>query len=171
MAILGLLLLLAVAGLAVNVVWQNDLSISVDALGESFLISPGWLFVAGLAAGAIAALGLSLLLAGLTRTRRRRAALADTRNDRESLQAERDRLAVELQRERAARTSTPAGSRADNDLARDNDRSAEIDLGEERRSTPATAADSVDLRRTDEAERSQREPVGSGRHRLFTRRH
>lgn len=41
MAILGLLLLLAAGGLAVDVVVQNTSSISVDAVGQTFSLSPG----------------------------------------------------------------------------------------------------------------------------------
>ncbi len=154
MAILGLLLLLASAGVAVDVVLRNNLSISVDALGESFMLSPGWLFVAGVAAGVIGLLGVSLLVAGMTRARHRRAAIADSRNSVQDLQAERDRLAVELERERAGRTSAHDGG------------PREIDLGDERR--PDTSGDYAAER---DAAVDRREPVESGRHGLFHRRH
>ena len=147
MAILGLLLLLAAAGLAVDVVMQNTSSISVDAVGQAFSLSSGWLFVAGVATGAIGLLGLTMLVGGLTRARRRRATRVDTRSSVEGLQAERDRLAEELQRERA-------GGR--------NDR--EIDLDDDRHS----GADRDRHARTDS---DRREPVAScGRHGLFSRR-
>src|SRR5687768_7750078 len=144
MAILGLLLLLAGAGLAVDVVLQNTSSISVDAVGETLSLSPGWLFVAGMATGVIAMLGVSMLIAGMARARRRRGALVNSRSSVQDLQAERDRLAVALERERAPRTST-TGSRHNGSAGRD-DESAMIDLadGHER------AAD-------------RREPVESGR--------
>ena len=147
MAILGLLLLLAVGGLAVDVVLQNTSSISVEAVGATFSMSPGWLFVAGLATGAIGLLGLSLLVAGTTRARRRRAVLAESRTNLQELQAERDRLAVELERQRSARTSPVVG-----------DDSPVIDLDEERRPVPRSD-DQVDV------------DVESGRHGLFSRRH
>ena len=145
-AILGLLLLLAAAGLAVDVVVQNTSSISVEAVGATFSMSPGWLFVVGLATGVIGLLGVGLLVAGTTRARRRRAALAESRSNLQDLQAERDRLAVELERQRAARTS--------------DDDSAVIDLDEDRRSVLGSD-DYVAVPSTDEP----------GRHGLFSRRH
>ena len=129
MAILGLLLLLAAAGLAVDVVVQNTSSISVEAVGATFSMSPGWLFVAGLATGVIGLLGVRLLVAGITRTRRRRAEFAESRTSLQELQAERDRLAVELERQRSTRTSAAA-----------DDDSAVIDLDEDRR--PVLGSDS-----------------------------
>ncbi len=162
MAILGLLLLLASAGLAVDVALRNTSSVSVDALGATFSLSPGWLFVAGVATGALGLLGLTMLLAGMTRARRRRAALADSRNNLQGLQAERDRLAVELERERAGRTSATAGTaRHDGRLERDDE--SVIDLGDERRS--GRTDDDYVVARTDD------EQVEPGRHGLFNRRH
>jgi hypothetical protein len=149
MAILGLLLLLAGAGLAVDVVVQNTSSISVDAVGETFSLRPGWLFVAGMATGVIAVLGMGMLIAGMARARRRRGALVNSRTSVQDLQAERDRLAVALERERAARTSTTVGSRPSGSAVRD-DESAVIDLADERH--------------------SEREPIESGRRGLFHRR-
>lgn len=157
MAILGLLLLLAAGGLAVDVVVQNTSSISVEAVGTTFTMSPGWLFVVGLAAGVIGLLGVSLLAAGITRARRRRAALAESRNNLQDLQAERDRLAVELERQRAARTATTVGPRRHDGPAVDDDEAAVIDLADERHSEPASE--------------DRREPVESGRRGLFHRRH
>jgi hypothetical protein len=170
-AILGLLLLLAAAGLAVDVVVQNTSSISVEAVGATFSISPGWLFVAGLATGAIGLVGVSLLVAGITRARRRGATLAETRTSLQHLQAERDRLAVELERQRAARRSTTVRTGADDGLAGDDD-SAVIDLDEER--VPAPASDDyVTVRSTagPEPADDRHDPVGSDRHGLFHRRH
>ena len=129
MAILGLLLLLAAAGLAVDVVVQNTSSISVEAVGATFSMSPGWLFVAGLATGVIGLLGVSVLVVGITRARRRRASFAESRTSLQELQAERDRLAVELERQRSTRTSAAA-----------DDDSAVIDLDEDRR--PVLGSDS-----------------------------
>jgi hypothetical protein len=154
MAILGLLLILASAGLAVDVVLRNTLSMSVDALGESYMLSPGWLFVAGVATGVIGLLGVSLLAAGMTRARRRRAAIADSRNSVQDLQAERDRLAVELERARAGRSTAH------------DDEPREIDLGDERR-----ADTSGDYAAERNAAGDRRETVESGRHGLFHRRH
>ena len=146
MAILGLLLLLAAAGLAVDIVVQNTPSISVEAVGATFSMSPGWLFVAGVATGVIGLLGLSLLVAGGTRARRRRAVLAESRTNLQDLQAERDRLAVELERQRSGRTSAAVDE--------DSKESKEIDLDEDRR--PVSGSD---------------DHVESGRHGYFSRRH
>ena len=158
MAILGLLLLLSAVGLTVDVLWLNTASISVDALGQTFSLDAGWLFVAGVATGAVGLLGVSMLLAGMTRARRRRAALVESRSSLESLQAERDRLAVELERQRARTVS--------------DDESTVIDLDDERR-TEGIAGDDTAVRGVAEEEPAidRREPVGSGRHGLFHRRH
>ena len=145
MAILGLLLLLAAAGLAVDVVVQNTSSISVEAVGATFSMSPGWLFVAVIATGVIGLLGVRLLVAGITRARRRRASFAESRTSLQELQAERDRLAVELERQRSGRTSAAV-----------DDDSPVIDLDEERRPLPRSDDDVH---------------VESGRHGLFSRRH
>ena len=136
MPILGLLLVLAAAGLAVDVVAMNTAPINVDAVGTSLSLSPGWLFVAGIAAGVVAVAGLGLATVGLKRMRRRRTEMVESRRSVEDLRAERDRLAVELERERerAGRTPTPA----------------DIDVSDERRTEPAEHRDG-------------REAVGSGR--------
>jgi hypothetical protein len=165
-AILGLLLLLAAGGLAVDVVLQNASSISVDAVGATFSISPGWLFVAGLATGAIAMLGVSLIVAGMARARRRRSSLVNSRSSVQDLQAERDRLAVQLERERAARTATTAGPRRNDGPAVHDDQSAVIDLADERHSEPASEDYAAVPGGAD-----RREPVESGRRGLFHRRH
>ena len=154
MAILGLLLLLSAAGLSVDVVVQNTSSISVDAVGQTFDLSPGWLFVAGMATGVIAMLGVSMLVAGMARAKRRRSALVNSRSSVEDLQAERDRLAVQLERERAARTASTDGPRRHDGPAAHDDKAEVIDLADERH----PAAD-------------RREPVESGRRGLFQRRH
>ncbi len=158
MVILGLLLLLSAAGLAVDMAMQNTSSISVDAVGQTFSLCPGWLFVAGIAAGAIALLPMVKVSAGVARRRRRRAALVESKTSLEGLQAERDRLAVQLERERAGRTSTPAvGDRE----------SAVIDLADERQSEPARG----DYAGGRAPSADRREPVGSGRRGIFNRRH
>jgi hypothetical protein len=159
-AILGLLLLLAAGGLAVDMVVQNTSSISVDAVGQTFSLSPGWLFVAGVAAGAIALLGLSMLVGGVTRARRRRSTLRNTRSSVQELQDERDRLAVELERERAGRTTATVGARRNDDRALHDDNSGEIDLADERHARTTTSGDYV---------ADRREPIETGRRGLFHR--
>jgi hypothetical protein len=106
MAILGLLLLLSAAGLTLDVAFQNTSSINVDALGQTLTLSPGWLFVAGVITGAVALVGVTMLLGGMRQARRRRAALTQSRKDSRELQADRDRLEAELDRERAGRAAT-----------------------------------------------------------------
>ena len=109
MALLGLILLLAAGGLTIDVVVQNTSSINVNALGQTFTLSPGWLFVAGLVAGAVAMLAVTMIVGGLGRSHRRRVVLAETRGSVQDLEAERDQLAGDLYHERAARTPTPDG--------------------------------------------------------------
>jgi hypothetical protein len=109
MAVVGLILFLAAGGLTLDVVVQNTSSINVNALGQTFTLSPGWLFVTGLVAGAVALLAVTMMVGGLARSHRRRVVLAETRGTVQDLQAERDQLAGDLYHERAARTSTPDG--------------------------------------------------------------
>lgn len=191
MAVLGLFLLLAAAGLTLDVVFQNTSSISVDAVGQSFTLSSGWLFVAGVATGAIGLIGVSMLMAGLGRAKSRRAALAESRSTMQGLQADRDRLAEELDRERAGqtqnlqtdrdrlaaqldrerddRTSTTPASRRRDQAAGAN----EIDLASEQpraESSPSeyAAVPNAEGREPDAA--NGHEPVESGRHGIFRRR-
>ncbi len=93
MAVLGLILLLAAGGLTLDVVIQNTSSINVNALGQTFTLSPGWLFIAGLVAGAVGLLAVTMIVGGLARSHRRRVVLAETRGSVQDLQAERDQLA------------------------------------------------------------------------------
>jgi hypothetical protein len=146
MPILGLLLLLSAVGLTVDVVLRNTASMDADAMGQTFSLTSGWLFAAGAATGAIGLLGVSILVAGISRARRRRATLIQSRNSVQGLQAERDRLAAELERERAARTSATGGTGLGREPGRPEDDEGVIDLGDDRR-------------------------VGSGRGGLFSRRH
>src|ERR1700682_1833005 len=120
MAVLGLLLLVSAVGLSLDVVFQNTSSISVDALGQTFTLSPGWLFVAGVITGAVGLLGGTLLMGGMARARRRRRALAESRGTSQVLQADRDRLAAELDHERAGRTSTTPAHLKHSSAAREN---------------------------------------------------
>jgi hypothetical protein len=109
MAVLGLILLLAAGGLTLDVVLQNSRSVNVNALGQTFALSPGWVFVAGVVAGAVALLAVTMIAGGLGRSHRRRGALAEARNSAQVLQAERDQLAGDLYHERASRISTADG--------------------------------------------------------------
>jgi len=164
MAVLGLLLLLSAVGLGLDVAFQNTSSISVDALGQTFVVSSGWLFVAGVITGAAGLLGLRLLLGGMARARRRRVALAESRSTSQELQTDRDRLAAELDHERAGRTSTtPAPSPHHAETAPES--GPEVDLAsEERRAGSAPTEDPAVV------DTGGREPVAAGRHGIFHRR-
>jgi hypothetical protein len=164
MAVLGLLLLLSAVGLSLDVVFQNTSSINVDALGQTFTLSSGWLFVAGVITGAVGLLGVTLLLGGMARARRRRVALAESRGSSQELQADRDRLAAELDHERAGRTSTaPAPSQRPAPAERENGPAVDL-ASEERRAGSAPTKDAA------VADADGREPVAAGRHGIFHRR-
>jgi hypothetical protein len=164
MAVLGLLLLLSAAGLSLDVVFQNTSSISVDALGQTFVLSSGWLFIAGVITGAVGLLGVTLLLGGMARARRRRHALAESRSTSQDLQADRDRLVTELDHERAGRTSTTTAPSQHNGAAVRENRPA-IDLASEERQ-----ADLAATKDTAMADTNRREPVAAGHHGIFHRR-
>ena len=192
MAVLGLLLLLAAAGLTLDVVFQNTSSISVDAVGQTLTLSSGWLFVAGVATGATALIAVSMLMGGLARARSRRAALAESSSTMQGLEADRDRLAEQLDRERAGqtrnlqtdrdrlaaqldherddRTSTTSASRQDRAAAAG---ANEIDLASEQPRADSTSSEyaavpNAERREPDAAD--GHEPVESGRHGIFRRR-
>ena len=103
MFILGIVITLAAAGFVVDVVVANTTTISAHALGRTFTISPGWLVVVGVIAGAVGVLGLMMTLDGVRRAQARRRQIARTHEAASALQAERDRLAAELEAERAGR--------------------------------------------------------------------
>jgi hypothetical protein len=165
MAVLGLLLLLGATGLTLDVVFQNTSSINVDALGQSFTLSTGWLFVAAVATGAVGLLGVTMLLGGMARARHRRAVLAESRGTTQDLQTDRDRLAAQLDQERAERASTPSASWPQAAPAAHNDPAAPVELtGEQRRAGSAPTQDPA------LADDDGREPVAAGHHGIFHRR-
>jgi hypothetical protein len=165
MAVLGLLLLLSAAGLSLDVFFQNTSSISVDALGQTFTLSSGRLFLAGVITGAVGLLGVTLLSGAMAQARRRRHALAESRGSSEELQADRDRLAAELDHERAGRTSTtPAPSQHSAAAAQENRPATHDSASEERRAGSAPTEDAA------MADASGRQPVAAGRHGIFHRR-
>src|SRR4051812_16594733 len=101
MVALGLLLLLASGALTVGMVLQNTDAASASAFGQSASgLTIGGLFLAGVVTGAIAILGLTMILAGASRRRRRRVGLRqqvlDARDEKESLAEENARLQREL---------------------------------------------------------------------------
>jgi hypothetical protein len=97
--ILGLLLVAAAAGFTIDVFVQNARSIDVDVLGRTFVVTPGWLVIAGIGALVVFLVGARLVFIGVARARRRRTALRMGRNAAQ----ERDRLAQQLAVERADR--------------------------------------------------------------------
>jgi cytoskeletal protein RodZ len=165
MAILGLLLLLAAAGLTLDVVFQNTTSINVDAVGQTFTLSTGWLFVAAVITGAVGLLGVTMLVGGMARARRRRVALADSRGTSQNLQTDRDRLAAELDRERAGRTSAPSQQRI---AAAQENGPATVDLANKDRQADSALTEDTEDTAQDDADRH--EPVAAGRHGIFHRR-
>jgi hypothetical protein len=143
MAVLGLLLVLAAAGLTVDVVLQNASSINVGALGQTVGVSPGWLFVAGVFTGVAVLLGMTLLVLGMTRARRRRVALTESRGAAKNLRLERDHLAGELYHERSARASTRQAPSQHSTAVEGRDGPDTVDLGGDERpvETASTEAD------------------------------
>jgi uncharacterized integral membrane protein len=110
MVVLGLLLLLASGALTVGVVMQNTDTVSVAAFDQTASgLTIGGLFLAGVVTGAIAILGLTMILAGASRRRARRIGLKrqmrDVRDERETLAEENARLRDELA---ATRSESPA---------------------------------------------------------------
>ena len=103
MFILGIVVALVAAGFVVDVVSQNTTTISVHSLGRTFTISPGWLVVVGVIAGAVGVVGLMMAIDGARRARARRLMITHTQQAAGALEAERDRLAAELEAERSAR--------------------------------------------------------------------
>ena len=110
MVVLGLLLLLAAGGLTAAVVTANTDAVTVTAFEQSASgLTLGGLFLAGVVTGAIAILGLTMMLAGLSRRRARRVGIKremrDARDERETLAEENARLRDELASSRSASTT------------------------------------------------------------------
>jgi hypothetical protein len=99
--VLGLLLLVISGLLTAGMVLQNTDPAQVSVYGQNVTgMTIGGLFAAGVATGAIALLGLFMILAGARRRRTRRVGLKrqvrDVREERESLAEENARLKGEL---------------------------------------------------------------------------
>lgn len=99
MVLVGLLLIAVAAGFTIDVFAQNTAAIDVDVLGRTFAVEPGWLVVAGAVAIAALLVGTRLVVAGVARSRGRRAALRAAQHATQ----ERDQLAQQLAVERAER--------------------------------------------------------------------
>jgi membrane protein implicated in regulation of membrane protease activity len=110
MVVLGLLLLLAAGALTAAVVLANTDPVAIIAFGQSAAgFTIGGLFLAGAITGAIAILGVTMMLAGLSRRRARRVVLKremrDVRDERETLAEENARLREELAATRSGSAS------------------------------------------------------------------
>jgi hypothetical protein len=101
MLIIGLILFAAALAVGIDVAAMNDLGIDIDAFGQVYETNTGALFVAGFVTALVACLGLVLISDGLARSVRRRA-------ERRRIKAERDQLAEEAEKARAARVEAEA---------------------------------------------------------------
>ena len=112
MILLGLLLMAGCAALAADAVIQNSHAITATAFNHSIShLSLGALFVAGAVVGLLFALGLLMFTGGVGRAgrkrRERKLAARDAQAETEALREHNDRLAAQLERERAT-TPYPA---------------------------------------------------------------
>jgi uncharacterized integral membrane protein len=124
MIVLGLLLLLASGALTFGVVLHNTDTVSIAAFGQTASnLTLGELFLAGVVTGALAILGLTMILAGASRSRARRVvrkrAMRDAVDERETLAGENARLRSELASthsdDEAVYPDDTAGRHADSD--------------------------------------------------------
>jgi hypothetical protein len=124
MVLVGLLLIAVAAGFTIDVFAQNTADIDVDVLGRTFVVSPGWLVVAGAVALAALLVGVRLVGFGIRRVRARRSALRSA----QLAAQERDQLARQLVVERAEHgRDAPAGG--------------DVTTGEADRNAPAATPD------------------------------
>lgn len=111
MVALGLLLVLVAGIVTAAVVIQNTDASSASVFGQAIHGTIGGLFLAGVIAGAVALLGVMLMIAGATRRRHRRLGLKrqvrDARGEKESLAEENARLQNELTSSRSDSTAYP----------------------------------------------------------------
>jgi uncharacterized integral membrane protein len=115
----GLVLLVLCSLLAAGIALSNTEAVSASAFGVSLSdVSLGGLFLVGVAVGALAMLGLALVVGGAARRRsKRRAArreVHDARGEADYLAEENARLHSALEQQRQADvypTETPTGAR------------------------------------------------------------
>lgn len=117
MIVLGVLLLVFAVLVAVGIVFGNGEAVEAELFGVSLdNVSVGGLFLVGVVTGALAMLGLGLMLVGAARKRSKRVAVkrevSSVRGERESLAEENARLQAELERTNYANT-TPVDSASD----------------------------------------------------------
>ena len=109
MIIVGILLIAAAFGFAIDVFVENSATIDVYVLGRTFAVDPGWVVVAGVVACAALFAGIRLIGFGVARRRARRERLRAAQR----AEQERDQLARQLEIERAGRNvEQPATSEA-----------------------------------------------------------
>lgn len=114
MVILGLLLMLGCAALAVDAVVQNTEMMHATAFSQPIShLSLGAIFVAGAVVGLLFALGMAMFAGGLGRAsrarRERRAIERESAAQAEALRADKERLERELEAHRtSADTAYPA---------------------------------------------------------------
>lgn len=118
MVALGLVLLVLCLIVGAGVVLANPDAVTAEAFGASLPdLTVGGLFLLGAALGALAVLGLGLMLAGAARRRAKKKALKQevhsVRNEHETLAEENARLQAELEHERDAGVYPSAGQVAD----------------------------------------------------------
>lgn len=106
MVVLGLILLVLCVVLGSGIVLSNTDPSSAEAFGVSLAnVSIGGLFLLGAALGAVAMLGLGLMLIGAARKRARKLRLKrevkDVRSEQETLAEENARLQAQLEAERS----------------------------------------------------------------------
>jgi hypothetical protein len=110
MVVLGLFLLVVAGVVTAAMVLQNTDASMASVFGQAVHTTIGGLFLAGVVAGAVALLGLMLMLAGARRRRARRAGLKrqvrEAHGERESLAEENARLQRELEATRSGSTDT-----------------------------------------------------------------
>lgn len=106
MVVLGLILLVLCVVLGAGIVLSNTDPSSAEAFGVSLAnVSIGGLFLLGAALGAVAMLGLGLMLIGAARKRTRKLRMKrevkEVRSEQETLAEENARLQAQLEAERS----------------------------------------------------------------------
>ncbi len=156
MFVIGLILLLAAAGVAADLIVQNAKTLDVSFFNATVSnASVSAAVIAGLVLAAVGALGLLFMISGGARARRRRVAhreqLATREQESAQAGAERDQLAAELEKEQHAR------------------RRAEADAAPEAGAT-RIARDGGSIAEGPVEPAADREQPGHGRHSLLGRR-
>lgn len=107
MVAIGLILLVLAVLVAVGIAVSNTAEVDVELFGQALDgLTTGTLFLVGVATGAVATLGLMLMLAGLKRRRTKaqehKRQVHSARSDADSLAEENARLQEELERKQSA---------------------------------------------------------------------